>query len=93
MSRLHAQKVAQELLLEELSATWCRKAGQVVDVLLGEVEVLYQLAELIDAAGNRVTSVEGVLTEGHVEAGFLVDLALLPIALGHGELVQVGKQS
>ena len=90
--KMEGAQMLQELGLEELAAGGRRKRGQVGQVLFREVEVPHDVGQLRHAAGHRVAALEGVVAEEHVEAGLGFGFTGLPIALRHGEFVEVGQQ-
>ena len=90
---LEVGKVFEEALVEQRTAARSLKTREIHDVFRGKAERLDHLGKLIHAARHRVTALERVLAEIHVETRLLIGLARVPIALRHGQLVQIGHQS
>ena len=88
-------QMLEERGFEQRTASGSLQRSQIGDILFGEAIVLHQLGQLRHAASDSVSAFEGVIAEVHDETGFL-DLAAhplaLPVALGHGDLVQIGEQ-
>ncbi len=68
------------------------QGGQIVDVLLVEMQFLDVLDDLLQAGGDGVAAVAGVPTVEGVEDHGLVQVLVHEISLHHGELVQVCHQ-
>ena len=93
---IHTQReraqVIQELRLEQLAPARRVKACQIPHVIGAEPESFYELGELIHAAGDSVAAAERIVAEIRMEARLRGALPRFPIALGHGQLIQVGEQ-
>ena len=85
-------QVLEEGGLEHGAAARCGNAGEILDVLVVEDEVLDEVWNLAHAAGDGIAAAKGVLAEERVERCLRVHEARLPEALGHGELVEVGVE-
>ena len=85
-------QILQEGRIEQGAAGRGVQRGQIGDILLAEAERLHQVGQLGHAAGHRVASLEGIVAEVHGEAGLLARFLGVPVALGHGDLVQIGEQ-
>ena len=90
--QLHAAQPLQEGLIKQRRSAGGLEASEVVDVAVVEAEALDELDHLVHAAAHRVAALEGVVAEEHVEAGLDAGLELLPVALRHRELVEVGEE-
>ena len=77
---------------QQLAAAGRVERAQVGHVLVRERELVHEVGQLRHAARDGVAALERVVAKVHVEAGLRVALAGLPIALRHGELVQVSQQ-
>ena len=91
-TQLEGTQVVEELRLEQLAAAGRVERAQVGHVLVRERELVHEVGQLRHAARDGVAALERVVAKVHVEAGLRVALAGLPIALRHGELVQVSQQ-
>ena len=93
---IHTQReraqVIQKRGLEQPAPAGRIKACQVLHVLGAEPESFYELGELIHAAGDSVAAAERIVAEIRMEARLRGALPRFPIALGHGQLIQVGEQ-
>ena len=78
-------QVFQEFLAEDMFGV------EVLDVLLGEGQVLQVLHQLLHAGHNGEAAVVGHLAEKHVEIANGVLEPVGKIAVGHGELVKIGE--
>ena len=85
-------QVFEEGRLEEGAARGRLERGKVVDVLLGKAQVLDQIGQIRGAAHDGEDATKGVVAVKRREAVLLGELAALPQALGHGELVQIGQK-
>ena len=91
--RVKVRQIVQKALLEQGAATGCLQASQIVDVLGREAQVLDELGQLHGAAHDRIRAPKRMVAIERGKAALLVELAALPHALSHGELVEVGEHS
>ena len=64
-------------------------AGQLVDVLLGEFQVVHGVDELLQTSHNGVAAAIGHAAEEHIKDGDLVHIPLIQVAGRHGQLVEI----
>ena len=65
-------------------------AAQVGDVRLGKAEVIDRINELLQAGHDRIAAAIRHTAEEHIKDRDLVLVALLKIAVGHGQLIKIG---
>ena len=85
-------QVLQKRRLEQPPPARRIKASQVLHVLSAEREPVDELGKLVHAAGDGIAAAEGIVAEIRMEARLRGALPRFPIALGHGQLIQVGEQ-
>ena len=76
-------QIVQEFLVEHAGGR------QILDVLVGELEVLHRLDEGVQTRHDGVAAAVGDLAEEHVKDADLFLVALFQIARRHGQLVEV----
>ena len=76
-------QIVQKLFVEHAGG------GQILDVLVGELEVLHRLDEGVQPGHDGVAAAVGDLAEEHVEDAYLVLKALFQIARRHGQFIEV----
>lgn len=79
-------EVGEEFFLA-VCQSWHR--FEVVDFVLGELEVVDERDYLVDSTEEGEGSLERIFAEEELEHGFVIVLAVFPVSVGHGELVQV----
>ena len=84
-------QVVEEGPLEQRAPVGTGQRGQVVEVVGLEAEAPQVLDQARDAAGHREAAAVGLGAEGEVEDGLAPGRAP-PVAVGHGELVEVGQE-
>ncbi len=85
-------EVIQEPRLEERPAVVALDPRQIVEVLVLEPQALHVFDGGLEPAGHGEAAAERVLAEGEMEARPLLRRPRLPIAIGHGELVEIGEE-
>ena len=85
-----APSVVEEPALEQRRPIGAAERREVVEIALVEAQPLEQLERGLDARRDRVAAAERRLAERQVEDGLALRDALLPVAVRHRELVQVG---
>ena len=81
--QLEVGQVVQEFLIE------CAGGAQIVDVLLGEFQVVHGVDELLQTSHNGVAAAIGHAAEEHIKDGDLVHIPLIQVAGRHGQLVEI----
>ena len=76
-------QIVQKLLAEQVPAT------EIGDVLLGEVQVLDVVDQLLQTCRDGEAAAIGHLAEKHVEIGDALLAAGLKVAVAHGQLIEV----
>src|SRR5436309_15594586 len=81
-------------MIEEDQVEWGPAVGalqtpQVLDVVVAEVEALDVLHGEGETAGHGEAAAEGVPAKREVKRRLLRRRALLPVGIGHGELIEV----
>ncbi len=90
--KAHRAQVREEGRLEQRLAVAAGDRRQVRQVGGVEAQPLEELDRRLDATRDRVRAAERVAPEGQVEDRLALGLAGLPVAVGHGQLVQVREQ-
>lgn len=86
-------QVGEKVELEEGFACGIFEALQVVEVVLVHLEVLDVFENDIDARGDGIAPIEGVFAEEEVEDRFAIGHLVFPIAVGHGQFIEVCQQT
>ena len=76
-------QIIQELFVEHAAG------GQVLDVLLGELEVFHRFDEGVQPGHDGEAAAVGYFAEEHVEDAYFVFKTLFQVARRHGQLVEV----
>ena len=76
-------QIVQKLLAEQVSP------AEIGDVLLGEVQVLDVVDQLLQTCRDGEAAAIGHLAEEHVEIGDALLAAGLKVAVAHGQLIEV----
>ena len=76
-------EIVQKLLAEQVPA------AEISDVLLGEMQVLDVVDQLLQSRCNGEAAAVGHLAEEHVEIGDAILAAGLEVAVAHGQLIEV----
>ena len=76
-------EIVQKLLAEQVPA------AEISDVLLGEMQVLDVVDQLLQSRRNGEAAAVGHLAEEHVEIGDAILAAGLEVAVAHGQLIEV----
>ena len=84
-------QVLEERTVEHAPACRRGKRRQVIDVLVGEAQVLHQIGQVGRAAHHGIGASKGLVTIKRGKAIALLELAVFPQALSHRELVEVGE--
>lgn len=79
----------QKRLVEERLAVATFDLCEISKVLVAEAEVADEIECVFEAGGDRVAAAERVVSEEEMKSGVTVSEIVLPIPLGHGELVQI----
>jgi RNA polymerase sigma factor (sigma-70 family) len=86
-------EVFQEGGIEKRFIVVASEVGEVAEVGFGEMEIADVFDDVGKAGRDGEAAFEGLLAEEDVEDRVLVGFAGFPIAVGHGELIEVGEQS
>ena len=84
-------QVLEKRRVEHTSARGRKKRRQVVDILIGKAQVLYQIGQVGGAAHNGIGAAKRLVAIKRRKAVAFLKLAVFPQALSHRELVKVGK--
>ena len=90
--QLQPAQISQKVGLEYRPAVVTGQAPQIGDILGAESVSVQGFNDAGQPAGNGKTTPEGCAAEGEVEDGFPVLPPGLPIAIGHGQLVEIGQE-
>ena len=86
-------QILEKGFLEQGLTVVSLQARQVGQVFVGESEGLDEVDEIAEAAGDGVAALERAGAEIEVESRLRLELLRLPVAAGHGELVEVGEKT
>ena len=93
---VHAQfqsaQIFQELRLEQRFIVGAFERAEVFQIGVIEAEVLDPFERRFDAAGHGKAAIKRLFAEKELEVGFVLRAARFPVAVGHGELVEVGQK-
>ena len=89
--RTKIAQVVEESRLEHRAAGRGLERGEVVDVLGRKAQILDQLGQFGGAAHDGIGAAKRMVAVKRGKTTLLIGLAALPQALGHSELVQIGK--
>ena len=82
--QLEILQVGEEFLVERLGG------AQIVDVLIGEFQVIHGVDELLQTGHNGVAAAVRHAAEEHIKDGDLIHISLVQIARRHRQLVEIG---
>src|SRR5690606_24302991 len=85
-------QVVDEGLLKQRFAIRAFEASQVRQVPVVKTEPLDKVDSVMKAARYRVLTAKGARAENQMKRRLPLRQSLLPVRIGHGELVKVGKQ-
>jgi hypothetical protein len=85
-------QVLKEFALEKRLPVVACERGEILDVRLTKPERPEVLEGLPQSRGDRISAAERRLAKEQVEHGRLFGSPQLPIAVGHGELIEVRQQ-
>ena len=89
--RTKIAQVIEESRLEHRAAGRGLERGEVVDVLGRKAQILDQLGQFGGATHDGIGAAKGMVAVKRGKTTLFIGLAALPQALGHSELVQIGK--
>ena len=78
-------QIGQELLVKELTAP------EILDILLGKVEILNIVDKLLQTRGDSKAAAIRHAPEEHVKIGNAVLIAVFEIPIAHGQLVKIAE--
>jgi len=78
-------QIGQEVLVKELAAP------EILDVLLGEVEILNIVNELLQSRHDGKAALIRYRAEKHIEIGDTILVAVFEITVAHGQLIKIAE--
>ena len=91
-AQLKVEQVVEEVLAKEGLVVIAFEATQVSDVAFAETKGGEEVHDVFQPADEGESPIKGVLAKEEVKNAFLLRFARFVIAIGHGELVEVGEQ-